>query len=60
MPRGGSDMPSPPRAVAKLREQAARARRLAAGITNAADIRLLTELADKLEAEAAELERDGG
>ena len=43
-----------------LREEAARARRLAAGLTNAADNRLLTELADKLEAEAAELERGSG
>ena len=59
MPRGGSDVPSPPRTAAKLREDAERARRLAAGITNAADNRLLTELADKLEAEAAELERGG-
>jgi hypothetical protein len=59
MPRAGSDVPKPPMAVAKLREQAARARRLAAGVTNRADERLLTELADKLEAEAAELERGG-
>jgi hypothetical protein len=60
MPRGGSKAPSPPPTVAGLREQAARARRLAAEMTNRADQRLLIELADKLEAEAAELERGGG
>jgi hypothetical protein len=60
MPRGGSNALNPPMTAAKLREQAARARRLAAGMTNRADQRLLTELADKLEAEAAELERGGG
>jgi hypothetical protein len=58
--RGGSDVPKLQMAVAKLREQAARARRLAAGVTNRADERLLTELADSLDAEAAELEQRGG
>jgi hypothetical protein len=59
MPRGGSDAPNPSKTAAKLREEAARARRLAAGMTNAADTQLLTELAEKLDAEAAELERGG-
>jgi hypothetical protein len=57
MPRTGS--PNQPKGVNKLREDAARARRLAAGMTSTADRKLLTELADKLEAEAAELDRDG-
>ena len=39
---------------ATLREQAALARRLAAGLTSPPDRHLLSELADKLEAEAAE------
>ena len=60
MPRGGSDVPNPRSAAAKLRDEAARARRLAAGMTSVSDSQLLTELADKLEAEAAELERGGG
>jgi hypothetical protein len=57
MPRGGSDVPP---TAAALRKQAARARRLAAEMTNRADQRLLSELTDKLESEAAELERGGG
>jgi hypothetical protein len=57
MPRAGSRKA----AIAKLREQSARARRLAAGMTSETDRRLLNELADKLEAEAeaAEREQDG-
>lgn len=57
MPRGGSDAANTRKAVAILREQAARARRLAEGLASEADCRVLTGLADELEAEAAELER---
>lgn len=42
---------------ARLREQAALARRLANSWLTEADHRLLEELADRLEAEAADLER---
>jgi hypothetical protein len=57
MPRGGSDAANAKKAAANLRREAARARRLAAGLTTEHDSRVLTELADKLEAEAATLER---
>jgi hypothetical protein len=60
MPRGGSDAANRRKAAAKLREQAARARRLADGMISVTDRRILTELAEQLEAEAAELDRDGG
>ena len=60
MPRSGSDAPNIMKEVARLREQGARARRLSSGVTSPADKQLLTELADKIEAEAAELERGDG
>jgi hypothetical protein len=60
MPRGVSDAPDTQKASAKLREQAARARRLAAGMTSRADRGVLIKLAEELEAEAAELERAEG
>jgi hypothetical protein len=43
--RGGS---TPPMAPAKLREEATRARRLAAAMPDIADQRLLNELSDEL------------
>lgn len=60
MPSGNSGVPNRQNEAAKLRKEAKRARRIAAEMTSLADRQLLSELADKLEAEAAELERDGG
>jgi hypothetical protein len=60
MPRSGSDVPDRQKTPEMLRQQAERARRWASAITSAVDQRVLSELADTLEAEAAELERGGG
>jgi hypothetical protein len=61
MPHGGRQSPDPaPRSPVKLRQQAALARRWAAGMPGQADQSALSALADSLEAEAAELEQDGG
>jgi hypothetical protein len=46
-----------PVTATRLREQAARARRLSQAWLTEADQRLLEELADRLESEAADLER---
>jgi hypothetical protein len=56
MPRAGSDAPNPPKGLNQIRQDVERARRLADDMTNDADRRLLNELADKLEAEADEIE----
>jgi hypothetical protein len=50
-------MSSTLKTVAELREKAARARRLAAGLVDAADWSALTEWPAALDAEAADLER---
>jgi hypothetical protein len=49
-----------PVTAASLREQALRARRLACGYLSEADRHLLRQIADKKEAEAAELEKAAG
>jgi hypothetical protein len=59
MPPGSLREPSSATEADNLRQHAARARRFAKEMTNAEDRRLLNELAERFDAEAAELERRG-
>jgi hypothetical protein len=56
MTKDGDDPNKPVTPAVRLREQASRARRLARGPINEADRRILIEVANQLEAEAATLE----